>query len=66
MTNSLYPYLDVPDDWEPAFREDEVCCGFDIPIKPWGPEDIAFWTGSARYCPWKDVAVFFQGTEPSR
>lgn len=37
-----------------------VCTGMDIPIGPWGAEEIAFWTGTERYQPWKDVAAFFR------
>lgn len=39
--------------------EDCICTGFDVPIDPLTAEDIAFWTGSPRYQPWKDVAQFF-------
>jgi hypothetical protein len=50
--------------------DDAVCTGMDVPCghrQPtsypnayWGPEDVAFWTGTDRYQPWKDVAVFFR------
>jgi hypothetical protein len=39
---------------------DEVCTGMDVPDGTWGEDDIAFWTGTARYQPWKDVAAFFR------
>ena len=32
----------------------------DVPTEPWSAEDIAFWTGTPRYQPWKDVAAFFR------
>jgi hypothetical protein len=25
-----------------------------------GLGDVAFWRGTSRYCPWKDVAKFFR------
>lgn len=35
--------------------------GMDAPLPgTWGSEDIAFWTGTACYQPWKDVASFFR------
>lgn len=35
--------------------------GMDVPLlDAWGPEDVAFWTGTCRYQPWKDVAAFFR------
>lgn len=35
--------------------------GMDVPLAgTWGPEDEAFWTGTERYQPWKDVASFFR------
>lgn len=37
-----------------------VCFGMDVPCDPWTAEDIAFWTGTRRYEPWKDVAAFFK------
>lgn len=43
---------------------DEVCCGMDVPSDPWTAEDVAFWSGSPTYQPWKDVAAYFRGTEP--
>ena len=33
-------------------------------LNPWTAEDVAFWTGTATYQPWKDVAAYFKGTEP--
>ena len=40
---------------------DEDCAtGMDVPTEPWSAEDIAFWTGTPRYQPWKDVAAFFR------
>jgi len=39
---------------------DEVCTGMDVPTGPWGAEEVAFWTGTPRYQPWKDVAAFFR------
>lgn len=39
---------------------DEVCTGMDVPVDVWGPDDVAFWTGTERYQPWKDVAAFFK------
>jgi hypothetical protein len=44
-----------------------ICTGFDVPVDPWTTEDIAFWTGSPRYQPWKDVAQFFRNrSKPAR
>ena len=40
--------------------DDEVCTGMDVPIDRWTDEDVAFWTGSPTYQPWKDVADFFR------
>lgn len=40
--------------------DEECCTGMDIPTEPWTAEDVAFWSGSARYQPWKDVAAFFK------
>jgi hypothetical protein len=31
-------------------------------LNPWTAEDIAFWTGTPTYQPWKDVAAFFRDT----
>lgn len=42
--------------------DEEVCTGMDVPTK-WTAEDAAYWTGTARYQPWKDVAAFFRVTE---
>lgn len=43
---------------------DEVCTGMDVPdLSSWTAEDIAFWTGTARYQRWKDVAAFFKCQE---
>ena len=39
---------------------DEVCTGMDVPTDPWTAEDVRFWTGTATYQPWKDVAAFFR------
>jgi hypothetical protein len=48
--------------------EDEVCTGMDIPERDkWTAEEVKFWTQlppPSLYCPWKDVAAFFKGTEP--
>ena len=33
-------------------------------LNPWTEEDIAFWTGTSTYQPWKDVAAFFKGSIP--
>ena len=41
---------------------DGVCTSMDAPIDPWTAEDVRFWTGTATYQPWKDVAAFFRGT----
>jgi len=38
----------------------DICTGMDVPIGPWGAEEVAFWTGTAHYQPWKDVAAFFR------
>ena len=48
--------------WE---AEGGVCFGLDIPVGPWTAEDVAFWTGTPRYQPWKDVAAFFRGNHPA-
>ena len=40
--------------------EDDLCTGLDIPCDPWTAEDVAFWTGTATYQPWRDVAAFFK------
>ena len=49
--------------WLPA--ETDVCTGLDVPLSgSWGPAEIAFWTGTPHYQPWKDVAAFFKGTTP--
>lgn len=37
--------------------------GMDVPTGMWGAEEVAFWTGTARYQPWKDVAAFFRSKE---
>ncbi len=34
--------------------------GMDVPIGPWADEEIAFWSGTKRYQPWKDIAGFFR------
>jgi len=34
--------------------------GMDVPIDPWTKADAAYWTATARYQPWKDVAAFFR------
>lgn len=39
--------------------EDDVCTGMDVPVSRWAQSDLAFWSGSERYQPWKDVAAFF-------
>lgn len=44
---------------------DFVCTGMDVPIGPWGAEEVAFWTGTERYQPWKDVAAFFRVKDPA-
>lgn len=32
----------------------------DVPINRWTEEDVKFWTQTPqRYCPWQDVAAFF-------
>lgn len=36
--------------------------GMDVPTEPWTAADTAFWSGTARYQPWKDVAALFRGT----
>lgn len=43
--------------------EENGCTGMDVPIGPWGDEEVAFWTGTARYQPWKDVSSFFKCQE---
>jgi hypothetical protein len=48
----------APDWWGTV--ADEVCTGMDVPIGPWGAEEVAYWTGTPRYQPWKDVAAFFR------
>jgi len=42
--------------------QEGVCTGMDLPIGPWGEIEVAFWIGTARYQPWKDVAAFFKGS----
>ena len=44
-----------------AYPLDGDCfVGMDVPLPgAWRPEDVAFWTGTERYQPWKDVAAFF-------
>jgi hypothetical protein len=37
----------------------------DVPIDPWTAEDVAFWTATPTYQPWKDVAALF-GAEMER
>jgi hypothetical protein len=45
-----------------SYPLDEDCVtGMDVPTEPWTAEDVAFWTGTARYQPWKDIAAFFRG-----
>jgi len=34
--------------------------GMDVPTDPWTAEDVRYWTGSARYEPWRDVAELFR------
>lgn len=41
--------------------------GMDVPRSgAWGSEDAAFWTGTERYQPWKDVASFFRMQDQTR
>lgn len=41
--------------------------GMDVPsADTWGSEDVAFWTGTARYQPWKDVTAFFKESNHAR
>lgn len=44
--------------------EEYIVCGMDVPCGPWTAEDAAFWTGTARYQPWRDVAAFFRDSTP--
>jgi hypothetical protein len=40
--------------------DESFCTGFDVPLAgSWGPAEVAFWTGSPTYQPWKDVADLF-------
>lgn len=50
----------MPRSWP---LDEEICTGMDAPCDPWTAEDVAFWTGSRTYQPWKDVAAFFRETE---
>ena len=54
---------DFPSSWTPR-PVTEVIDGFDIPMTRWTEEDIAFWTGTSTYQPWKDVSAFFKGSVP--
>lgn len=45
--------------------DEECCTGMDVPIDPWTAEDVAFWTATPTYQPWKDVAALF-GAEMER
>lgn len=42
--------------------------GMDVPTERWTKEDAAYWTGTARYQPWRDVADLFRpkGDEAGR
>jgi hypothetical protein len=49
---------------KPAARpypsDDTFCSGFDVPDREaWGPVEVAFWTSTPTYQPWKDVAAYF-------
>lgn len=44
--------------------DDGVSTGMDIPIGRWTAGDVAFWTSTSRYTPWRDVAAFFRDTQP--
>jgi D-ribose pyranose/furanose isomerase RbsD len=42
-------------------EDDAILCGMDVPVPgSWSAEDVAFWTGTPHYQPWKDVAAFFR------
>jgi hypothetical protein len=44
--------------------DDTFCTGFDVPDREaWGPAEVAFWTSTPSYQPWKDVAAFFRQHE---
>ncbi len=43
--------------------DDGVCTGMDIPFGRWTAADVAYWTGTPRYQPWKDVAALFRERE---
>jgi len=42
------------------YENHHICTGFDVPTDPLTADDIAFWTGSPHYQPWKDVTDFFR------
>lgn len=41
--------------------DDDCVTGMDVPTNRRSEEDIAFWTGTPSYQPWRDVAAFFRG-----
>jgi hypothetical protein len=44
--------------------DDTFCTGFDVPDREaWGPAEVAFWTSTPIYQPWKDVAAYFRQHE---
>lgn len=48
----------------PCPLDGDCFVGMDVPLAgTWGPEDLAFWTGTSSYQPWKDVAAFFRVKE---
>jgi hypothetical protein len=58
-------HADAVGCWYEANREirDRTAAGItgmDVPTAPWTAEDVAYWTGTARYEPWRDVAALFR------